>query len=111
MADFDPDEDIFPFDEDGVQPARQSLPRGELLARVTSLLQSCEGCESVGVVGVTPLDRPDAAGCNWSYTLELDAAGVAPEVYALGYAQVIALARSTWNLQPDPGYLLNRPLD
>ena len=111
MADPDSDGDIFAFDEDGVQPARQALPRGELLARVTSLLQSCEGCESVGVVGVTPLDRPDSAGCNWSYTLELDAAGVAPEVYALGYAQVIALARSTWNLEPDAGYLLTRPVE
>ena len=101
MAELDPDGDIFPFDEDGVQSARQALPRAELLARVTALLQSCEGCESVRVVDVAPLDRPDRAGCNWSYTLVLDAAGVAPEVYAFGYAQVIALARSTWNLQPD----------
>jgi hypothetical protein len=111
VAHLDPDGDIFPFDEDGVQPARQVLSRGELLARVTSLLQSCEGCESVAVVGVTPLDRPDRTGCNWSYTLELDAAGVAPEVYVLGYAQVIALARSTWNLEPESGYLLKRPVE
>jgi hypothetical protein len=75
------------------------LSRGELLARVTALMQSCEGCENVGVVGVTPLDRPDTAGCNWSFTLVLDAAGVPPEVYGLAYAQVIAMARSSWNLQ------------
>jgi hypothetical protein len=70
-----------------------------LLARVTALMQSCDGCEAVGVVGITPLDKPDAAGCNWSYTLELDAAGVAPEVYGLAYAQVIGIARNSWNLQ------------
>ena len=92
-------QDIFAFDEDGIQAARQALSRDELLARVTALMQSCEGCETVGVVGVTPLDRPDSAGCNWSYTLELEAAGVPPEVYGLAYAQVIALARSSWNLR------------
>lgn len=76
------------------------MSRAELLARVTALMQSCEGCESVGVVGVTPLDRPDAAGCNWSYTLELDAAGVPAEVYGLAYTQVIGIARGSWNLTP-----------
>jgi hypothetical protein len=91
--------DIFPFDEDGIQQGRQVLPRAELMARVTSLIQSCEGCGSVGVVGVTALDRPDEEGCNWSNTLALDAAGVAPEVYGLAYAQVIGIARSSWNLQ------------
>jgi len=74
------------------------LSRAELLARVTALMQSCEGCGNVGVVGVTPLDRPDSAGCNWSYTLELDAAGVPAEVYGLAYTQVIGIARSSWNL-------------
>ncbi len=78
---------------------RQALPRGELLARVTALMQSCEGCESVGVIGVTPLDGPDTDGCNWSFTLDLDAVGVPPEVYGLAYAQVIAIARRSWNLQ------------
>ena len=87
------------FDEDGVQSERQALSRGELLARVSALMQSCDGCENVGVVDVTSLDRPDSAGCNWSYTLELDAAGVPPEVYGLAYAQVIGMARSSWNLQ------------
>ena len=62
-------------------------------------MQSCEGCENVSVVDVTPLDRPDTAGCNWSYTLVLDAADVSPEVYGLAYAQVIGMARSSWNLQ------------
>jgi hypothetical protein len=78
---------------------RQALSRGELLARVTALMQSCEGCENVGVLDVTPLDRPDTAGCNWSYTLELDTAGVSADVYGLAYAQVISIARSSWNLQ------------
>ena len=92
-------DDIFSIDGDGAQPERQALPRGDLLARVSALMQSCEGCENVSVVGVTPLDGPDAAGCNWSFTLVLDAAGVPPEVYGLAYAQVIAMARSSWNLE------------
>ena len=77
---------------------RQPLPYADLLARVSALLQSCEGCERVGVIGVTPLDGPDGEGCNWSLTLVLDTAGVAAEVYGLAYAQVIAMARSSWNL-------------
>lgn len=87
-------DDIF-----SLQTERQALSRGELLACVTALMQSCEGCENVRVIDVTPLDRPDNAGCNWSYTLVLDAAGVPPEVYGLAYAQVIGMARSGWNLQ------------
>jgi len=92
-------DDIFSLGVGGLQPERQLLPRGELLARVTALMQSCEGCESVAVVGVTPLDRPDTAGCNWSYTLGLDTADVPAEVYGLAYAHVIGMARSSWNLQ------------
>jgi hypothetical protein len=92
-------DDIFSLGRGGAQPERQALSRGELLARLSALMQSCEGCENVGVVDVTPLDGPDTAGCNWSFTLVLDAAGVPPEVYGLAYAQVIAMARSSWNLQ------------
>lgn len=78
---------------------RQVLPYADLLARVTTLMQSCEGCENVGVIEVTPLDAPDSEGCNWSLTLVLDPADVAAEVYGLAYAQVIATARSSWNLR------------
>ena len=92
-------DDAFSFGEDSTQPGRQVLSRGELLARVTALMQSCEGCENVTVVGVTPLDVPDTAGCNWSFTLVLDTAGVPAEVYGLAYAQVIGMARSSWNLE------------
>ena len=92
-------DDIFSLGRGGAQPQRQSLPRGELLARVTALMQSCEGCENVSIVDVTQLDRPDTAGCNWSYTLVLDAAGVPAEVYGLAYAHVIGMARSSWNLE------------
>ena len=92
-------DDIFSLGGDGAQAERQALSSSELLAYVTALMQSCEGCESVGVVDVTPLDRPDSTGCNWSYTLVLDAAGVPPEVYGLAYAHVIGMARSSWNLQ------------
>ena len=92
-------DDAFSFGEDSTQPGRQVLSRGELLARVTALMQSCERCENVTVVGVTPLDGRDNAGCNWSFTLVLNTAGVPAEVYSLAYAQVIGMARSNWNLK------------
>ncbi|HYY60451.1 MAG TPA: hypothetical protein VE756_03585 [Burkholderiales bacterium] len=77
--------------------ARQALTREALLARITALLQSCEGCEKVAAIGVT-LTAPDEAGCNWSSTLVLEPSGVAPEVYTLAYAGVIGMARASWNL-------------
>jgi hypothetical protein len=48
---------------------------------------------------VTRLAAPDEAGCNWSLSIVLDAAGVSPMVYSLAYAAVIAQARAMWNLE------------
>ena len=91
--------DLFSLDGEATQPfGRQVMAYDQLLACVTALMQSCEGCENVEVLGVTPLDRPDTAGCNWSFTLVLDTAGVAADVYGFAYAQVIGIARSSWNL-------------
>lgn len=78
---------------------RRLLGREALIAHITALLQSWEGCDKVAVIGITALDAPDEAGCNWSSTLLLDPAGVAAEVYTLGYAGIIGLARGRWNLQ------------
>src|SRR5258706_12388965 len=89
--------DIFSTGADSTTPGRQALPRYDLLARVTALMQSCEGCETVEVVGVTPLDRPDSAGCNWSFTLVLDAAGVAAGGYSLPFLPRNPLGRCNLN--------------
>ena len=78
---------------------RQVVSRTELLARLSRLVQSCEGCEEVRVIEVTRLQRPDEAGCNWSSSLILAPAGVQPEVYVLAYAHAIATAREAWNLE------------
>src|SRR5918911_3646948 len=78
---------------------RQVISRPELLARLSRLMQSCEGCEDVRVIEVTRLERPDEAGCNWSSSLVLAPAGVQPEVYVLAYAQAVATAREAWNLE------------
>ena len=91
-------DEFLSLNPDATQPLRQALPYADLLACVTALMQSCEGCEKVSVVGVMALDGPDTAGCNWSFTLVLDTAGVPAEVYGLAYAHVIAMARSSWNL-------------
>jgi hypothetical protein len=79
---------------------RQLVSAEDLCARLTALLSSCEGCENVRVLEVYRLDRVDRKdGCNWSLSILLDPAGVAPEVYSLGYASVLHTARASWNLQ------------
>ena len=84
----------------GDDPAeRMLLSREELLERLSALMRSCEGCERVSVVEVSRFDQPDSEGCTWSPSIVLDAPGVEPEVYALAYASVIALARASWNLE------------
>jgi hypothetical protein len=93
-------EDGFLFGEDDTNPAgRQALSRADLLARLSALIQTGEGCEHVKVIDVTRFDAPDSDGCNWSMSVVLDPAGVAPEVYALAYAQMIVVARAGWNLK------------
>ena len=89
---------LFGEDEPG-QAERQLVSRAELLARLSAVIRSCEGCENVTVIEVTRLDAPDTAGCNWSSSVVLDPAGVAPEVYALAYASVVFMARSSLNLK------------
>ena len=91
-------DDIFALDGEDTRPHRQVMAYDQLLACVTALMQSCEGCEKVSVVELTALDAPDTAGCNWSFSLVLDTAGVAAEVYGFAYAQVIGMARGSWNL-------------
>ena len=79
---------------------RQILSKEELLARITSLLRSCEGCENVTAIEMWRLDRDDRKdGCNWSLALMLDAPGVEPEVYTLAYGSILHLARKSWNLE------------
>ena len=83
----------------GEEPGREIVSEAQLLLRLSALMRCCEGCENVVVTGTTRLDCPDETGCNWSASIVLDPAGVAPEVYSLAYASVIAAARATWNLE------------
>jgi len=83
----------------GESVARQTISREDLLQRLTKMIQTCEGCENVRVVGVTRLDFPDKDGRNWARSLVLDAPGVPAEVYSLAYASVIGTAHDTWNLK------------
>jgi hypothetical protein len=81
------------------QSERQLLSPEELCSRLTALIRSCEGCENVSVIEVYKLAKADSRdGCNWSLALMLDPAGVEPEVYALAYGSVLAMARERWNL-------------
>ena len=87
-------------EDDATRPGHQPLAYADLVARLTALIQSCEGCERVSVLRITALDGPDSEGCNWASSVVLDPAGVAPEVYTLAYAQVVFMARTSWNLKP-----------
>jgi hypothetical protein len=81
---------------------RQILAMDEILVRLTALLRAWPGCEDVTVLEVNRLDIVDRRdGCNWGLSVVLDPAGVEPEVYALGYAHAIAIARANWNLEPE----------
>ena len=82
-----------------VTEGRKLFPAEELMAGLSGLIQTCEGCEKVKVIEVTRLDTPDTAGCNWSTSVVLDPGGTPPEVYVLGYATIIFLARTSWNLK------------
>lgn len=82
---------------------REVLTQNALLARLDVLIRSHEGCENVTALEVYPLDKIDRRdGCNWSLAILLDPAGVAPEIYAVGYALAIAMARASWNLKEGP---------
>jgi hypothetical protein len=83
----------------GEGPQRQLVSEAQLHEYLSALIRGYEGCEGVSVIETTRLDRPDEGGCNWSSSLVLDPAGVAPETYALAYASVIAVARAGWNLE------------
>jgi len=87
-------------DDDSTQPiGRQPLSREELINRLTAMISTFQGCASVRVVEITRLDPPDSHGCNWSYSMVLDPAGVEPAVYGLAWALTVGSARPSWNLK------------
>src|SRR5258708_35667204 len=77
---------IFGDLDGGEAVARQTISREDLMQRLTKMIQTCEGCEQVRVVGVTRLESPEQDGRNRSHSLVLDAAGGPAQVYSLPYA-------------------------
>src|SRR5258708_39420205 len=88
---------IFGDLDGGESVARQTISREDLMQRLTKMIQACEGCEQVHVVGVTRLESPDKDGRNWSHSLVLDAAGVAAEGLSRGYAAGVGAPPHTWD--------------
>src|SRR5438045_2916859 len=78
---------------------RKNFSQEDLMKNLSAMIQTCPGCEKVKVIDMTRLDPPDNTGCNWSTSIVLDPAGTSPEVYVLGYATIVFMARSSWNLQ------------
>ena len=96
----DPDKTL-PFPGAGATAApasRSAVSEQDLLKLLTTHFQANEKTRAVRVVRITRLDAPDSQGCNWSSSLVLDAPGVAPEVYALVYADVVKRARARYTL-------------
>lgn len=87
----------------GIKSKRELLSMRELLNGLTALMRACEGCENVTVIRADRLAKADSRdGCNWSLSLVLEPAGVAPEVYGLAYGLIIGQAREIWNLADEP---------
>jgi hypothetical protein len=81
----------------GPEPRRE-VSVDELLRVLTTHMRMHEQCPGVRVIGVTRLDALDTDGCNWSSSVVLDPAGVAPEIYSVVYADVVKHARERYNL-------------
>jgi hypothetical protein len=86
-------------DEPSGADGRKLFSREGLMRNLSAMIQTCDGCEKVTVVDITRLDPPDTSGCNWSTSVVLDPAGTSPEVYSLGYATIVFMARTSWNLE------------
>ena len=86
-------------DEKTGEDGRKHFPREELMKNLSAMIQTVPGCEKVKVTDITRLDPPDTSGCNWSTALVLDPGGTPPEVYVIGYATIVFMARSSWNLK------------
>jgi len=97
MAD-DPDKTLQFYGAPGAPARRTAVSEQDLLKLLTTHFQANEKTRDVRVVRVTRLDPPDSEGCNWSSSVVLEAPGVAPEVYALVYADVVKRARERYNL-------------
>lgn len=78
---------------------RKHFSREDLMKNLGAMIQTVPGCEKVKVIDITRLDPPDNSGCNWSTSLVLDPGGTPPEVYVIGYATIVFMARSSWNLK------------
>ena len=99
----DPDETAggeFVFGEEKTgDDGRKHFSRDDLMKSLSAMIQTVPGCEKVTVIDMTRLEPPDTSGCNWSTSLVLDPGGTAPEVYVIGYATIVFMARSSWNLK------------
>jgi hypothetical protein len=90
----------FTFGEAPAGPdGRKAFSREELMQNLSAMISTVDGCEKVKVVDITRMDPPDNSGCNWSTSVVLDPGGTTPEVYVLGYATIVFMARTSWNLK------------
>lgn len=78
---------------------RTLLSQKELESWLTAELRKCEGCEECEVMAVMPLRETDEEGCNWSRTLTIRATGVPQDILHSAFSNVMAKARSKFNLK------------
>jgi hypothetical protein len=89
---------IFGEEQTGDDGRKHFSPE-DLIKSLSAMIQTVPGCETVKVLEVTRLEPPDNSGCNWSTSMILDPGGTSPEVYVIGYATIVFMARSSWNLK------------
>jgi hypothetical protein len=65
---------------------------------MTTELHKFEGCEGCEVMGIYRLAEPDEDGCNWSGP-SLSSAGAKWEIFSRAVTEVVARARSQFNLE------------
>src|SRR5437762_2066171 len=83
-------------DEKTGDDGRKHFSPEQLMQNLSAMIQTCPGCEKVKVIDITRLEPPDTAGCNWATALVLDPGGTPAEVYVLGYATIVFMARTSW---------------
>jgi hypothetical protein len=77
---------------------RRLVSPAELQRWLTAEIRKHEGCGGVRVIAITRLHRAGPDGCNWSYSLVVEPAGVPPRVYAMACIEVVTRGRALFNV-------------
>ena len=89
---------VMSFPATGEAAGRRVVSPAELRRWLTAQIRRHEGCAEVRVIGITRLHRAGPDGCNWSYGLVVEPAGVPPSVYAMACIEAVTRGRELFNV-------------